>query len=221
MTIPSAGNSESGAPLRVAVLLSGGGTTLQNLIDVIHRGELAAQIVQVVASRAECGGIDRAERAGLPVTVVRRKDFPDVETFSEAVFSPCAVAHADLVVCGGFLALLKVLPEWRGRVINIHPSLIPAFSGAGFHGHHVHEAALARGVKLSGCTVHFVDDDYDHGPIILQSAVPVLSDDTPETLAARVFTAECSALPEAISLIAENRIQVKGNMVQIDRIPPA
>ena len=118
------------------------------------------------------------------------------------------------MICGGFLALLKIPADFSGRVINIHPSLIPAFCGHGFHGSRVHEAALARGAKVSGCTVHFVDDEYDHGPIIIQHVVPVLDEDTPTELAARVFTAECEALPEAIRLFASGRLEIDGSRVR-------
>src|SRR5829696_571813 len=155
----------------IAVLISGGGTTLQNLIDRIADGTLPARIVQVISSRAGAPGVDRARAAGLPVAVVERKAFPSVEAFSERNFDLCRAAGARLVCLGGYLQLLRIPDDYRLKVINIHPALLPAFGGRGMYGHHVHETVLAYGVKLTGCTAHFVDNEYDHGPIILQRAV--------------------------------------------------
>src|SRR5439155_8230922 len=146
----------------------------------------------------------------IPTAVVRRSACASVEDFSERIFGPCRQAGADLVCMAGFLQLVRVPDDFRLRVLNIHPALIPAFSGKGFYGHRVHEAALEAGVKVSGCTVHFADNEYDHGPIILQRVVPVLDDDTPDALAARVFEQECEAYPEAIRLFAEGRLRVEG-----------
>lgn len=202
-------------PIRLAVLISGGGTTLTNLVSRIRSGELSAEVCLVIASRSDCGGIQRAAEAGVPCEVVARKSFPDVEAFSQTIFSQCRQAQIDLVICGGFLALLKIPSDFSGRVMNIHPSLIPAFCGKGMHGHHVHEAVLARGAKVSGCTVHFVDDEYDHGPIILQRAVPVQEDDSADALASRVFAAECEAYPEAIRLFSAGRLEIHGRCVRI------
>jgi len=179
----------------------------------IEAGRLDAQIPLVIASRARCAGIERAAERRLPCDVVLRKDYASVDDFSQHIFDRCRQARVDLVVCGGFLALIRIPSDFAGRVINIHPSLIPAFSGQGFHGHHVHEAVLSRGVRVSGCTVHFVDDEYDHGPIILQQVVPVDDEDTPDTLAARVFEAECEALPEAIRLFASGTLVIEGSRV--------
>ena len=201
-------------PIRLAVLISGGGTTLANLVAKIRDGKLAAEIRVVVASRADCGGVPRAAELGLRCEVIQRKSFLTIDDFSAAIFSQCRAAEADLVICGGFLALLKIPDDFSARVVNIHPALIPAFSGNGFHGTRVHEAALARGVKVSGCTVHFVDEEYDHGPIIIQSTVPVLDDDTPEDLADRVFVSECEALPEAIRLFASGQLEIDGSRVR-------
>jgi folate-dependent phosphoribosylglycinamide formyltransferase PurN len=146
----------------------------------------------------------------LACEVITRKSHDSLEAFSAAIFDRCRAVQADLVICGGFLALLKIPSDFTLRVMNIHPSLIPAFCGQGMHGRHVHEAVLARGCKLSGCTVHFLDDNYDHGPIILQRPVPVLDGDTPSSLAARVFAAECRAYPEAIRLYADGLLRVFG-----------
>jgi phosphoribosylglycinamide formyltransferase-1 len=201
-------------PIRLAVCVSGGGTTLRNLVDRIAAGRLDASIVQVVASKPEVGAIGRADRAGIPVAVEVRGKRP-LADFSASVFGPIRDRGADLVILGGFLCLVEIPPDYRGRVLNVHPSLIPAFAGKGFHGRAVHQAALDAGVKLSGCTVHFADDTYDTGPIIAQTPVPVHDDDTPEALAARVFQAESEALPEAIALYAAGRLHVRGRRVTI------
>jgi phosphoribosylglycinamide formyltransferase-1 len=204
-------------PIRLAVLLSGGGTTLQNLLDRSADGRLDARVVAVVSSNPSAGGVGRARRAGVPVTVVERKGCPSREEFSRRIFDACREAAADLVCMGGFLQLVQIPPEFSNRVLNIHPSLIPAFSGKGFHGEIVHRAALEAGVKFSGCTVHFADNEYDHGPIVLQRVVAVEDDDTAESLAARVFAAECDAYPEAIRLFAGGRLQVEGRRVFVTR----
>jgi len=186
---------------RLACLISAGGTTLQNLIDRIADGRLDAEIVRVVASKADAFGIQRARRAGLNVTVVPRS----AKNFAEAVFDAVRGDAPDLVIFAGWLHLLKIPDDFRNRVLNIHPSLLPAFGGKGMYGHHVHEAVLNSGSKITGCTVHFADDTYDTGPIIVQKSVPVLDGDTPETLAARVYEAECEAYPEAIRLVSQSR----------------
>jgi phosphoribosylglycinamide formyltransferase-1 len=200
-------------PIRLAVLLSGSGTTLQNLIDQIAAGRLHARVVQVVSSKATAIGLERARKAGIPAAVVERKAAGSREEFSRQVFAHCRQAGADLVCLAGFLQLILIPDDFHHRVLNIHPALMPAFCGQGYYGHHVHEAVLAYGAKVSGCTVHFADNQYDHGPIILQRTVPVLDDDTPDTLAARVFAAECEAYPEAIRLVGERRIRVEGRRV--------
>ena len=205
------------APIRLAVCVSGGGTTLQNLIDRIEAGTLHAEIVQVVASRPKVRAIERAESAGLPVAVVMRSG-RTVEAFSGEVFELIRGHAAELVVLAGFLSLLEIPDDYHARVLNIHPALIPAFSGTGYHGLAVHQAAIDYGVKVSGCTVHFADATYDTGPIILQRPVPVLDDDDAPALAARVFEAECSALADAINLFAEGRLDVCGRHVRI--LPP-
>jgi len=202
-------------PIRLGVFISGGGTTLGNFIDKIATGELFAEIPIVLASNESCAGIDRARRAGLPCEVVRRADFLNRDAFSDRLFTCCREAEIDLVALAGFLCRLRLPHDFQYRVMNIHPALIPSFCGKGFHGPKVHQAALERGVKVSGCTVHFVDDEYDHGPIILQRPVPVLDDDTPEGLASRVFQAECDAYPEAIRLYAAGRIAIENGRTRI------
>jgi len=185
----------------LAVLLSGSGRTLENLLEQIDAGRLPADVAVVVSSRAEVRGVKIAERAGVPVRVLPPGG-QGVQAWSDAVFAACRQARADRVVLAGFLHLVRIPPEFTGRVINIHPSLLPAFGGRGFHGMNVHRAVLERGCTVSGCTVHLVDDEYDHGRVLLQQPVPVLPDDSPESLAARVFAAECQTLPEAIRRIA-------------------
>jgi phosphoribosylglycinamide formyltransferase-1 len=202
-------------PVRLAVLLSGGGTTLQNLIDRIADGRLAAEIVLVLASRADAGGLQRARAAGIPAVAVPRKDFPDVDTFNDALHGELARHELDLIVLAGFLSPFQLRSRYQGRVLNIHPALIPAFCGKGFYGERVHRAVIEAGVKVSGCTVHFADDRYDQGPIILQGVVPVLDDDTPETLAARVHALENGLYPEAIRLWAAGRLEIVGRRVRI------
>jgi phosphoribosylglycinamide formyltransferase-1 len=201
--------------IRLAVLLSGGGTTLQNFLDHIGEGRLDAEIVLVISNRYDAYGLDRAERAGIPTAVVQRSDCASREEFGERIFQLIREYKADLVCLAGFLQLLPIPEDFVGRVLNIHPALIPSFCGKGFYGHHVHEAALEMGVKLSGCTVHFADNVYDHGPIVLQRPVSVLEDDTPDSLAARVFEQECEAYPKAIRLFAEGRLKIEGRRVRI------
>lgn len=201
--------------IRIAVLLSAGGTTLQNLLDRIADGRLKAQIALVLSNNADAYGLVRAETAGVPTAVVDRRDCSSRDEFSRCIFELCRQANVELVCLAGFLQLIHVPDDFSNRVMNIHPSLIPAFCGKGFYGHHVHEAALSYGVKVSGCTVHFADNVYDHGPIILQRTVPVLEDDTPDTLAMRVFEQECEAFPEAIRLFAQGRLRLEGRVVHV------
>jgi formyltetrahydrofolate-dependent phosphoribosylglycinamide formyltransferase len=202
-------------PIRLAVILSGNGTTLQNLLDRIAAGLLRAEIAVVVANKADAFGLTRARNAGLPTFVVERKTHPTREAFSEQIFTPCRDAQVDLVCLAGFLALLHIPDDFQHRVLNIHPALIPAFCGKGFYGLAVHRAVLEAGVKVSGCTVHFADNEYDHGPIVSQRVVPVLDDDTPESLAERVFAAECEAYPQAIEWFAQGRLVVVGRRVKV------
>jgi len=202
-------------PVRLAVLLSGGGRTLQNFIDRIERGQLDARIEVVISSRPEVKGIERAEAAGIDALVVARKEYADTDAFSDAVNEILARYDVDLIVMAGFLSLYHAPQNLRDRMMNIHPALIPAFCGDKMYGHYVHEAVLEYGAKLTGCTVHFADDEYDSGPVILQKAVPVLDDDTPESLAARVFEVECELYPQAIQLFAEGRLVVVGRRVRV------
>lgn len=200
-------------PVRLACLISGGGRTVLNLHEQIVAGGLDAEIVCVIASRP-CAGVGRCEAAGLAVEVVAPRSFPDETAYGVAVWSRIADSGADLVVLAGFLSRLPIPKRWDLRVLNIHPSLLPAFGGAGMYGDRVHRAALARGVTVSGCTVHLVTEEYDAGPIVLQAVVPVEPDDDADALAARVFAAECEALPEAIRGWASGRLEVRGNRVR-------
>lgn len=202
-------------PLRLAVLLSGNGTTLQNLIDHIEAGQLHARIVVVIGSRSGAYGLERAKRDGLEAICLPRRAYADLDAYGQELNATLDRYAPELIVLAGFLHLFRFARHYRGRVLNIHPALVPAFSGKGFYGQRVHQAALEYGVKLSGCTVHFADEEYDHGPIVLQRAVPVLDDDTPHTLARRVFREECKAYPEAIQLFAEGRLKIEGRRVRI------
>jgi len=184
---------------RLAVLASGGGTTLQNLLDRAADGRLDARIVGVIANKPDAFALERARRAGIPAVVVPPHPRAD---FSLRVFAAVRAWSVDYVALAGWLQLLAVPDDFRLRVLNIHPSLLPAFGGQGMYGRHVHEAALAAGVKVSGCTVHFVDDTYDTGPIVEQRAVDVSGGATAEDVAKAVFAAECEAYPAAITRVA-------------------
>jgi formyltetrahydrofolate-dependent phosphoribosylglycinamide formyltransferase len=201
--------------IRIAVLASGGGTTFENLVLRSRDGRLDAEIATLVVSRPDCGAVDKARRLGVSCAVVKWSK--DQRTFDAAITAAVDSADVDLVCLGGFLKLWTIPDRWLGRVMNIHPALLPAFGGKGMHGRHVHEAVLAAHATESGCTVHFATNEYDAGPIILQKRVPVLSGDTPESLAARVFAAECEAYPEAITLFAARRLVVNDGRVEILR----
>ena len=203
--------------LRIAVLLSGEGTSLENLCEQIDAGAVPAEVALVIASRPDAGGLRRAERRGIPAVAIPRRAFPDAHAFNDALHETLGEYDVDLVALLGFLSIFELRGRWQGRCINVHPSLIPAFCGPGLYGHRVHEAVLAAGVEVSGATVHFADDHYDTGPILLQEAVPVREGDTPDTLAARVQAVERRLVPEAIRLIAEGRVKVDDRRVQIRR----
>ena len=202
-------------PVRLGVLISGGGTTLVNFLRRIKTGQLHAEVPVVIASRPDCGGLDRAWEAGIRAEVVSRKACASVDEFSDRIFALLREARVDLVPLSGFLSLIRIPDDFTNRVLNIHNALIPSFCGKGLYGLKVHRAVLARGVKVSGCTVHFADNLYDHGPIIVQKAVPVVEGDSPESLAARVFEAECEAYPEAIQLFAQGRLEIVESTVRI------
>lgn len=205
------------AALRLAVLLSGSGSSLQNLIDLRQAGALPAEIAVVIASKPDAFGLERARRHGIPAIAVPRKLHRDVAAFNDALHAELARFDVDLVVLLGFLSPFETRGRFDGRAINVHPALVPAFSGHGCYGHRVHAAVIESGVKLTGATVHFVDGEYDHGPIILQEAVAVRDDDTPETLAERVQEVERRLVPEAIRLLAASRLRIEGRRVRIER----
>ena len=198
--------------LRIAVCVSGGGTNLQAIIDAIGSGKISnTEIVRVISNKKDAYALTRAAENGIGAVCVSRKDFPDKESFNDALIQAVDEAQPDLVVLAGFLVVLpeKMIQKYRRRIINIHPSLIPSFCGKGFYGLHVHEGVLERGVKVSGATVHFVDSGTDTGPVIMQKAVYVRQDDTPETLQRRIMEqAEWKLLPEAIDLIANGKVSV-------------
>ena len=204
--------------LRIAVLLSGAGSSLENLFECADAGELPADVVLVIASKSKAGGLDRARQRGVPAVAIPRRDHPDVSDFNDAIHAELARHEIDLIALLGFLSPFEIRGRFEGRVMNVHPALIPAFAGKGFYGRRVHDAVLESGVKITGATVHFADDHYDQGPIILQEAVPVHEDDTPESLAARVQAAERRLLPRAIRLYAEGRLCVEGRCVRVSPV---
>jgi len=203
-------------PIRLGVLISGGGTTLLNFLECIEDGSLNAEVALVIASSVDCRGIERAQQAGLNCCVVARRGFGNTATFSERVFELLREAEVDLVTLAGFLSLLEIPTDFHHRVLNIHPSLIPAFCGKGMYGHHVHQAAVARGVRVSGCTVHFADNEYDHGPILLQRAVELPDGADADTVASLVFEQEKIAYPEAIRRYQSGRLTISGRATRLD-----
>ena len=205
--------------VRIAVLVSGGGTNLQALIDAQSRGELKnGRIAAVLSSRPDAYALERAARAGIPGYVVARKDFASNREMTVALVDKLRELDIGLVVLAGFLHILtgEMVDAFPNAILNVHPALIPSFCGAGYYGLHVHEAALAYGVKLTGATVHFVNEEPDGGPIVLQKAVEILEGDTPEVLQRRVMEqAEWHILPQAVSLFCEGRLRVEGRIVHI------
>ena len=198
---------------RLVILASGGGRTLENLHQRISAGKLRAEIVLVIVSRGDLGAAERARRLQLPLLVIGTKNYPERQRRNDLLIGAILEARPDWVIMAGWLQLLPIPPELEGRVLNIHPALLPAYGGKGFWGHHVHEAVLADGVPLSGCTVHFATSEYDQGPIILQTSVAVHAGDTADSLAARVFAAESEAYPEAIQLLIEERLVWQQNQL--------
>lgn len=201
--------------LRLGVLVSGGGRSLENLVERQRAGTLAGDVVTVLANVTSAFALERARRLGIAAAVVRPRDHDSPAAFARAVFQRLEEHGVDLALMAGYLVRLPLEDSWRGRVLNIHPALLPAFGGHGYYGRRVHEAVRAAGVKVSGCTVHFVDDEYDHGPIILQRTVPVAFEDDLDAIAARVFAAECEAYPEAIDLYAAGRLRLEDGRVAI------
>ena len=209
--------------LKIAVLVSGGGTNLQALIDARKAGKIpGGEIALVISSSAGAFALERARRAGIPAAVLSRRRFAAQEEYDGALLALLEKNGVGLVVLAGFLTFIgpRVVERYRNRIINVHPSLIPSFCGPGFYGLHVHEAALRRGVKVTGATVHFVNEVCDGGPIILQKAVEVLPGDTPQTLQRRVMEqAEWKLLPRAVALFCQNRLSVENERVIIKGEP--
>ena len=205
--------------ISLAVLISGSGRTLKNLIDLAAIGELPVDIRLVISSNPAAGGLEFAEVADIPTVVLQRQAYPDGlvghKAYSADIFNACREAEVDYVAMAGFVKYVPVPDDFENRVLNIHPALIPAFCGRGMYGPHLHEAVIEHGAKVSGCTVHFVDNQYDHGPIIAQQAVEVKDDDTPESLAARVFEAEVEVYPRVLRQLAAGQIHVDGRRVRI------
>lgn len=205
--------------LNIGVLVSGGGTNLQKLIDAQNAGEIKNGCLRVViSSRADAFALERAQKAGIETVVLCRKDFPDVDAYSQALIDALRERNVELVVLAGFLTITgnNFVEAFPNRILNVHPALLPSFGGKGYYGLHVHEAVLARGVKVTGATVHFVNEVCDGGPIILQKAVKVRQGDTPELLQKRVMEeAEWSLLPKAVSLFCEGRLSVKDEIVEL------
>lgn len=204
-------------PIILAVLASGSGTTLQNMLNRIADGSLNAKISLFIASKPGIKAIDRAQKAGIPTFIIQRKEFSSLESFSDKIFNTIEAHHAELTCLAGYLSHLKIPPSWDCRVMNIHPALLPSFGGKGMFGHHVHEAVLAHGCKISGCTVHYVNNDYDAGPIIIQRTCPAFDTDTPDDLAHRVFEEEKIAYPDAIRLHLQGKLRVSGRKVIIQK----
>ena len=206
-------------PKRIAVLVSGGGTNLQALIDAQGRGEIVnGEIVLVISSNPNAYALERADKAGIPSCVVARRDHPSNQAMTAALVEKLQEARIDLVVLAGFMVILtqEMVRVYPNAILNVHPALIPAFSGPGCYGLHVHEKALEYGVKLTGATVHFVSEECDGGPIVSQKAVDVLPDDTPEVLQRRVMEqCEWQLLPQAVSLFCQDRLKVEGRQVRI------
>lgn len=204
----------------IVVLVSGGGTNLQALIDAEKRGEIkGGKITCVISSKSDAYALERAKNAGIAAVVIPRKDYPDSKAYSEAILAELKRQNADLIVLAGFMTILEecVTKAYPYKIINVHPALIPSFCGEGYYGLRVHEAALKYGVKVSGATIHFVNEKADAGAIILQGTVDVANDDTPETLQRKIMeNVEWKLLPKAVSLFCEDRITIKGGKAYVD-----
>jgi formyltetrahydrofolate-dependent phosphoribosylglycinamide formyltransferase len=202
-------------PFQIAVLLSGNGTSLENLFEHMDRGDVPGEVAVVIASKEKAFGLERARQRGVPAIAVPRAKYKDIGSFNDALHEALEGYAVDLVALLGFLSLFELRGQYEGRVLNVHPALIPAFSGQGFYGQKVHEAVLASGVKITGATVHFVNEQYDRGPILAQEAVPVAENDSAQTLAARVQEAERRLVPRAIRWIAEGRVRIEDGRTRV------
>eukprot|EP00746_Dinoflagellata_sp_MGD_P163237 gnl/MRDRNA2_/MRDRNA2_91168_c0_seq1.p1 gnl/MRDRNA2_/MRDRNA2_91168_c0~~gnl/MRDRNA2_/MRDRNA2_91168_c0_seq1.p1 ORF type:complete len:261 (+),score=52.29 gnl/MRDRNA2_/MRDRNA2_91168_c0_seq1:95-877(+) len=209
--------------IRIVVLLSGGGTTMQNIMEKTDQGYLNTEIALVISSKEGVKGLERAKARNIPTKVIESKTFrankvTDWTAMSKAINEHVLAAKPDLVVLAGFMCLYEVPPQLEGKVMNIHPGLIPAFCGQGMYGEKVHQAVVKKGVKVTGCTVHFVTNEYDAGPIIVQKTCPVHDTDTAEDVQKKVFDTECEAFPEAIRLFGEGRLSIADGIVQVRRV---
>lgn len=204
-------------PLKIAVLCSGSGSNFQAVLDHCLAGDIPGEVVGLAYNRKQAYAAERARNAGIPAAYINKKMCGGADAFEAALLRQLDEWQPDLVVLAGWLEILgkAVTARYAGRIINIHPSLIPSFCGKGFYGHFVHEAVIAYGAKISGCTVHFVTEGADEGPIIMQTAVPVLACDTPDTLAARILPHEHVALPRAVKWFCQGRLRVIGRTVHI------
>ena len=202
---------------RIAVLCSGGGSNLQAIIDSVEAGRIDGEIVLVLANASKAYALERAQNHGIPCEFVSKKQAGSAEAFNDILLEKLQQVKADLVVLAGYLPIVgaQIVRAFPHRIINIHPALIPSFCGVGMYGHYVHEAVLAYGAKISGATTHFVDEEVDHGGVIMQKSVPVLEGDTPETLAARVLTVEHEILPETVRLFCAGKLGVDGRHVHV------
>jgi len=205
--------------MKIAVLLSGSGTTLENIFEHIERGELPVEVAVVISSRADAYGIERAKKRGVPTHVLARKEHGSLQEYTDAVFGAVRESGAELVALAGFMVRIGIPADFKGRILNVHPALLPSFGGKGMYGHFVHEAVLEHGCKVTGCTVHVVDEEYDRGPIVMQQCVEVREGDTPDSLAERVQAAEREIYPRAIRAFAEGRVSVEGRRARV--LPPA
>ena len=202
---------------RIAVLCSGGGSNLQAIIDQVEAGNIDGEIVLVLANASKAYALERAKKHGIPCEFVSKKQAGSSEAFNDILLEKLQRAKADLVVLAGYLPIVgaQIVKAYPHKIINIHPALIPSFCGVGMYGHYVHEAVLAYGAKISGATTHFVDEEVDHGGVIMQKSVPVMEGDTPETLAARVLTVEHEILPETVRLFCAGKLGVDGRHVHV------
>ena len=209
----------SGKPVNIAVLVSGQGrgSNMQAIIDACASGKINGRVALVAGVRDDAPAMERARAAGVKTAAISPKSFTAAEQYDGALLQALAQNRIDLICLAGYMRVLgqSVVDAYRGRIMNVHPALIPSFCGKGMYGHHVHEAVIARGVKVTGVTVHFVDEDYDTGPIVLQTVVPVEPDDTPETLAARVLTHEHKTYTDAVALFADGRLEITDRKVRI------
>ena len=202
---------------KIGVLVSGGGTNLQAIIDACESGVIPGEVAVVISNKKDAFALERAKKHDIPRVFIDRKECRDSNEFSQKISTELKKYNVHLVCLAGFLMKLsdEFIEEHKNRIINVHPSLLPAFGGHGMYGHHVHEAVLASGAKFTGPSVHFVEQEYDKGPIILQAVVPVLDDDSADSLGKRVLTQEHKIFPEAIKLFCENKLEVTGNRVKI------